>query len=260
MSFSFLIRQQLAAQVGGKCSANHCRRPTGIPFQADYDLPNTGDGAHIKGSAPGTARFDPFQPAEERESALNGIWLCPSCHRCADRFGEVYPVEDLLRWKADAIKLHHDECAGIPSMVGLPDPERELAKARQFAELHKQLFLMLQQFQWQLNGVSMGIISIDLPSNAQTKTNYFAHSFRTWEWSNRHPAWAYRPDVRAKEDELLRLCQIMASDPRMRDYMRPVAVGVGRPWMSDEYFDPLMRAISRYVDFYREFIEFVDRM
>jgi hypothetical protein len=35
---------------------------------------------------------------------------------------------------------------------------------------------------------------------------------------------------------------------------------VGTVWMSDEYFDPLMRAITRYVDFYREFIEFVDRM
>jgi hypothetical protein len=169
-------------------------------------------------------------------------------------------VEDLQRWKADAIKRHYDECAGIPSMVGLPDPERELAKARQFARLHEQLFLVLQQFRWQLNGIGMGIISMDLPSDVQTKTNYFAHSFRTWEWNNRHPAWAYRPDVRAKEDELLRLCHIMASDPRMRHYMRPVAVGVGTVWMSDEYFDPLMRAITRYVDFYREFIEFVDRM
>lgn len=260
MPFTPSIREQLANEVGAKCSANHCRKPTGSPSNAKFGLPNVGDAAHIKGSRPNTARYDEKQHEEERESAGNGIWLCPDCHRRADRFENVYDVALLNYWKVSAIQRHIDEVSGVPPLHGQPDPHQELWRARQFALLLDQLFLLLQQFRWHAYQVPFMSTPLELPSEAETLIRIYGFRFRQIEWHNGHSAWSYRPDVHAKEDELLRLCYAMALDPRIMNFETSVFVNVDRVEQPDGYVDPLMRTISCFVDEYREFVAFVDKM
>jgi hypothetical protein len=62
--------------------------------------PNFGDGAHIAGSAQTAPRHDSDLDIGLRESAANGIRLCPTCYRKADRFAQQYPADLLHQWSA----------------------------------------------------------------------------------------------------------------------------------------------------------------
>jgi hypothetical protein len=60
-----------------------------------------GEEAHIKGERPTSARYDPNQPNEERESEENRILLCPTHHTIVDAAPETWTVECLRKMKAE---------------------------------------------------------------------------------------------------------------------------------------------------------------
>ena len=80
-------------------SSNRCAFPkcTVNLVQGDTLL---GRVCHIKGSKPGSARYDPSQDDADRHSDGNLIILCPNHHAVIDDDDETYTVERLLRMKA----------------------------------------------------------------------------------------------------------------------------------------------------------------
>jgi hypothetical protein len=63
---------------------------------------NLGEAAHITAASPGGPRYDQDLSPDERVSADNGIWLCPTCAALIDRDDNRYPEAKLREWKADA--------------------------------------------------------------------------------------------------------------------------------------------------------------
>lgn len=257
MPFSENIRQQLAAEVGGICSADHCRTTVGLPQSQKFNVPNVGDAAHIKGAQPGAARFDPYQPAVERESESNGIWLCGICHRRADRFEEIYDTSTLHKWKQEAIQRHRNAIAGIAESDERYVAENELIRARKFLKEHEVIENELYNFLNITRYPPFGATQYQFP-NVSSKINYFGIVFREHHWNNRNRLWAFAIKIRRWEDELLRICYVMAKDRRMTDFFNPIIVDVGRDPTTLIYVDPLMQGVESYVDHCRNFESYLN--
>jgi hypothetical protein len=58
--------------------------------------------AHIKGAAPGSARYDEGMTPEQRRSPENGIWMCMDCGTLVDKDATAYPEPLLREWKRGA--------------------------------------------------------------------------------------------------------------------------------------------------------------
>lgn len=76
-------------------------------------LANIGVAAHITAAASGGPRFDASLAAEERRSAVNGIWLCQNHAKEVDDDVVRFPAELLRAWKR-----HAEEDAR--AMLGVP--------------------------------------------------------------------------------------------------------------------------------------------
>ena len=117
-AFSPATKRRVADRVAWCCS--RCYRPTVGPGDAEADVARIGDAAHIRAGSPGGPRYDPSLTTEERCSAANAIWLCPSCHRLIDRLVETYTPERLAAIKEEA--EHRADLAfqqGVaPSLLG----------------------------------------------------------------------------------------------------------------------------------------------
>jgi hypothetical protein len=61
-----------------------------------------GVAAHIKGAAPGSARYDETMQPEQRRAINNGIWMCQADGTLVDRDATRYPEELLRAWKSNA--------------------------------------------------------------------------------------------------------------------------------------------------------------
>jgi len=105
--------KEIAERVGFHCSNPSCRRLTYGPKKHNTGSINMGVAAHIAAASPHGPRYDLNQTAEERKSALNGIWLCQQCSVIIDKDPSAYPVETLHNWK---------EIAEAAASAGLEKP------------------------------------------------------------------------------------------------------------------------------------------
>jgi len=100
--FPTRIKEELAKRVGFLCSNPACRQPTSGPQSEPSGSVNIGVAAHITAASPGGPRFDDSLSSMERQSAMNGIWLCQSCAKLVDSDVSKYTKNKLIEWKRDA--------------------------------------------------------------------------------------------------------------------------------------------------------------
>lgn len=82
-------------------SGNRCDFPKCQSTLVDADTGKvTGKICHIKGSRPGSARYDPQQGDEERHGYDNLLLMCPIHHDVVDSDAESYTVERLREIKS----------------------------------------------------------------------------------------------------------------------------------------------------------------
>ena len=99
---------KLGQRVGYVCSNPDCLVRTVGPNEIQTKSTLIGEAAHIRGANPGSdkslpsARYDPDMTDEQRSHISNGIWLCNVCHKIIDSDPDKYPVDRLVKWKADA--------------------------------------------------------------------------------------------------------------------------------------------------------------
>lgn len=91
------------ARCGNRCSFPDCEQI--IAFRDNSErYANVGMLAHIKGDKGGSARYDPNQLEEERNSPDNIILVCGTHHKTIDDQPDIYTIEKLIE-----IKLKHEE-------------------------------------------------------------------------------------------------------------------------------------------------------
>ncbi|MEV4876509.1 hypothetical protein [Streptomyces cyaneofuscatus] len=59
--------------------------------------------AHIRAEKPGGARYDPAFEGKRGNAEDNLLLLCTKHHKWVDDFGDDYPTEELLAWKAEQV-------------------------------------------------------------------------------------------------------------------------------------------------------------
>lgn len=106
MGFSETVKKHALSAAGNECSAPGCSALIFDPQERTL----LGQVAHIKGNRPGSARYDPNQTEEERQSYANAIVLCGTHHLIVDNLDNVhrYPVDVLRHWKTK----HEADVAG----------------------------------------------------------------------------------------------------------------------------------------------------
>lgn len=100
--FSPVVKRDLAARAGHRCSNPDCQRQTSGPKAGPSGSKSIGVAAHITAAAPGGPRFNQDLTNEERASIDNGIWLCGTCSTNIDSDEVRYPVGVLRQWRHDA--------------------------------------------------------------------------------------------------------------------------------------------------------------
>lgn len=90
-------KKKLWARSGNLCSFPGCNVELVQEEQANRVL---GEEAHIRGDKPGSARYDPTQSPDERDSYENRILLCPNHHVEVDANPLFWSVERLIEIKA----------------------------------------------------------------------------------------------------------------------------------------------------------------
>lgn len=100
----------MAARSGGMCEL------CGTRIVENDKL--MGEMAHIRGSRPGSARYDPSMSENQRDSPENLILLCPTCHTRIDKQPEKYTAAHLQEMK----QSHTDKLARIVG-IAMPDIE-----------------------------------------------------------------------------------------------------------------------------------------
>jgi hypothetical protein len=90
-------KKQLWARSGNVCSFPGCNVELVQEKRVNRVL---GEEAHIRGDKPGSARYDPTQSPDERESYENHILLCPNHHVEVDANLAFWTVERLVEIKA----------------------------------------------------------------------------------------------------------------------------------------------------------------
>lgn len=254
MPFDDKIRVELAAEVGGICSAPHCGVPTGIPGQPGY-MPNVGDAAHICGSRPNAPRYDENQSDEERESTSNGIWLCPTCHRRIDRFVELHEADVLYRWKQTALEAYRGRIGRPPSPTGSAPLDSEYAKARAFIADLQDVRAALLHLCW---NVADGRVAV--PSETAQKVTYFFISIHRPFMRSDYANWCNAPELKARQTEIVRILYTLSGRPQFRILPKETEIDFRREERDgiDRYVDPTASAIACYLDDIDAFRKYLD--
>lgn len=123
MSSTIAIKQQniLAMRSGGFCAK--CRAPLTEDATTLDAAQNLGYIAHIKGEKPDSARYDPSQPAAERNLYPNLMYVCGRCHPLIDKQESTYTVESLLEIKSNHETWVHAELNKGMLAVGFTELE-----------------------------------------------------------------------------------------------------------------------------------------
>lgn len=106
--FKTSVKKILGQRAAYFCSNPDCMKLTAGPHSDSGKAVITGHAAHICAASLKGPRFDPSQTSEQRGSIKNAIWLCRECGVLVDLDIEGYPVERLLRWKADHEAMMHE--------------------------------------------------------------------------------------------------------------------------------------------------------
>jgi hypothetical protein len=110
----------LYAFSAATCYFTKCQ--TRVIVLVDGDPVSNVEIAHIRGAAPGSARYDHTMSDHERRSFANLILLCTPHHKTVDRLHpDDYPVEVLADWKAQ-----HERASGIDGAALSPLTEDRL--------------------------------------------------------------------------------------------------------------------------------------
>lgn len=258
MPFTQSVRTELCDEAGLRCAAPHCRAPTGRPDSQSLTMRNGGDAAHICGEKPGSPRYNWLQTDDERGNAHNGIWLCPSCHRMIDRFPNVYSVELLFDWKARAQSDQRSEFLQPRTPRGTYDTEAELRKARIFLDSHRETVGALT---WLLAATVRN--PFQGPNPTAEVTNDISSLARkvglrrgVHYWDNTSPDWCFAPELHYKQQELMRLVDIINRLPAFHLFPQNRYIGLGKvnaPDQDPRYADDQALAIAAYSEFFRWF-------
>lgn len=142
--FSKETKRLLERGAGGFCSYPGCRQRTSGSKSDGKGAINVGVAAHICAAAPGGPRYDSTMSSAERRSPENGIWLCANHARAADSGDPAFTVEEMRRWKQDALAESFHGVTGHPiEAVGVAKktPEDETrARVRAAAEADLETF------------------------------------------------------------------------------------------------------------------------
>src|SRR5271166_211582 len=95
-------QKHLFAISGNRCAFRGCQQR--LVDEASKKV--TAKICHIKGNRSGSARYDPGQTEDDRQSFDNLIVMCPIHHDVIDADSEVYTVEALLKIKAEHEAQH----------------------------------------------------------------------------------------------------------------------------------------------------------
>lgn len=102
-NFTQNTKDIIAQRVAYRCSYKDCGVATIGPQYGDMSKSNNmGIACHICAASPGGPRYDATMTREERVSAENGIWMCPTHAELIDHDFTRYPVELLHEWKKEA--------------------------------------------------------------------------------------------------------------------------------------------------------------
>jgi hypothetical protein len=99
MGFSKPVTLTLGQRSAYLCNNPDCRKLTIGPHSEASKSLVTGEAAHVCAESEGGPRYDSGQSEVERNSILNGIWLCTECHTKIDKDTGLYTRETLLNWK-----------------------------------------------------------------------------------------------------------------------------------------------------------------
>jgi hypothetical protein len=125
-NFPAKVRMELAQRVGWLCSNPDCQRATIGPRMGQPGANNLGVAAHIKAASLGFARYDVNQSEADRKSFRNGIWLCQTHAHQIDYDENIFTVEVLEKWKADAEQSAFDQLTGGEGPARIEQISREL--------------------------------------------------------------------------------------------------------------------------------------
>lgn len=146
MPFDPAVIKQVIEETGPRCAAPFCRRalkgPGAAPYTDGGPSASLGEGAHIAGAQPGTARYrDLAQDDPSRHWPINCIWLCRNCHRLVDRCEMVFTSATLHQWKRGSSHSWSLETTMGPGRYVVNDaqPYETRNRAVLFFERHRNL-------------------------------------------------------------------------------------------------------------------------
>lgn len=161
--FTELTKRQLAERVGWRCSFPDCGDITVGPSpDNNRDRINLGIAAHIRGAAPGGARFDPNMTSQQRRDIGNGIWMCRKHAALIDVNKSAFSVEQLHRMKNEAERLAYSQIFKIGTRQ--EDGDVILDPVEEFVGKHRVFFgskLKDENFFRVYNGVSSDAVVLD---------------------------------------------------------------------------------------------------
>jgi hypothetical protein len=117
MAMSDPDRKRLWGKAANRCAI--CRTELSRESEAGDDEALIGEEAHIIGSKPGAARYEPLEPTV-RDGYANRILLCRNDHREVDQLVLRWPVEELRRVKERHEVLMAARTADPPGPTAVP--------------------------------------------------------------------------------------------------------------------------------------------
>lgn len=112
-NFNAKTKDILAKRVGFICSNPNCRKHTIGPNSNPEKATLIGEAAHITAASLNGPRYDATLDELQRQSILNGIWLCSNCADLIDKDEQLYPVELLKSWRDTAEKEMQMKIGGL---------------------------------------------------------------------------------------------------------------------------------------------------
>ncbi len=116
-------KRKILAACGNQCAHPDCDE---LIIDLEHET-IIGKIAHIKGRMSGSARYDPSQNDEERNSFSNLIALCGKHHDIVDKNPDQYSSELLYKWKQEheekVANLQDRNWIGFPSSIVRMEPD-----------------------------------------------------------------------------------------------------------------------------------------
>ncbi len=254
MPFIPAIRALLCDESGSLCAAPFCRTSTGRPDSQSPWTRNGGDGCHIFGEKPGSARYGPTDPAF-LASAENGIWLCPTCHRRIDRFEHLYRAPLLQEWKREALARHLAECLQPRLPNGSASTGEELHIAYAFLDTHREA---VEGLNWLLHATARQPFAhyVEVPSNIVNAVTRASRTQINNPWTNLSADWCFGRELQDRQQELMRLARMIKDAEPFKTFPAYTAISLevvsgreGEP----VYVDPTAAMFEAYISFFRWF-------